>query len=324
MRLQNFERRNRVIAQQFLAARTAAGKEARRLNFGWSNWQFGMEDLAVSADRLSRMGVEYIELHGNRYGADLGYDATEVRTILDDHGLKVSGVCGMVSPDSELSSNRPHITQRAIDYFRRNIDLCAEVGGTYVLFTPGAVGRPQKYDDHEFDRAADAIRILGDHFEQAGVRAALEPVRSAEVSFGHTVDEIKRLIERIDHPAVRYICGDLYHLLAEETHMGEAIVSAGEQMVNLHMADSNRRALGEGVLDLDTVIMSLYAIGYNRADRFCTAEPLGPGGDPYPARFGNPDPAALDERVRTSVNYFREREEEVLGASPEELLGTSA
>jgi sugar phosphate isomerase/epimerase len=226
----------------------------------------------------------------------------------------------MVSPDSELSSNKPHVTQRAIDYFRRNIDLCAELGGDYVLFTPGAVGRPQKYDEHEFDRAADAIRILGDHFAQAGVRAALEPVRAAEVSFAHTVEEVERLIQEIDHPAVQHICGDLYHMLAEEDHIGLAIQHAGDRLTNLHLADSNRRALGKGMLDLDVVIMSLYCIAYNDEKRYCTAEPLGPGGDPYPARFGKPDPAVLDERVRQTVEYFRAREETLLHAPEGELL----
>lgn len=318
MKSQNYESRNRPIVESFIRMRESS--PARRLNLGWSNWQFGMEPLEMSIERLSRLGVDFIELHGNRYGADLGYDSKKLRKITQDHGVHVSGVCGMVSPDCELSSNKPHITQRAIDYFRRNIELCAEAGGSYVLFTPGAVGRPDKYDDHEFERAAEAIRILGDDFQKAGVRAALEPVRAAEVSFGHTIEEIKRLIEHIGHPAIQHICGDLYHILAGETHIGEAILSAGDRMLNLHMADSNRRALGDGVLDLDTVIMSLYVIGYNQADRFCTAEPLGPGGDPYPARFGKPDPSVLDDRVEKTATYFRERELTLLEASDDELL----
>jgi sugar phosphate isomerase/epimerase len=318
MKLQNYESRNQPIVEKFIRLRENLSD--RRLNLGWSNWQFGMESLDKSVERLSRLGVGFIELHGNRYGPDLGYDAKEVRKITQDHGVEVSGVCGMVSPDSELSSNKPHITQRAIDYFRRNIELCAEAGGSYVLFTPGAVGRPDKYDDHEFDRAAEAIRILGDDFQKSGVKAALEPVRAAEVSFGHTIEEIVQLIDRINHPAVQHICGDLYHILAGESHIGEAILAAGQRMVNLHMADSNRRALGDGVLDLDMVIMSLYVIGYNQPDHFCTAEPLGPGGDPYPARFGKPDPRVLEERVQRTATYFRERERVLIQASNEELL----
>ena len=83
-------------------------------------------------------------------------------------------------------------------------------------------------------------------------------------------------------------------------------------MTNLHIADSNRCALGEGSLDLDTLIRALYVIGYNRKGCFVTPEPLGPGGDPYPAMYGKPDKEALDRLVAGTVSYFREREQELL------------
>ena len=102
---------------------------------------------------------------------------------------------------------------------------------------------------------------------------------------------------------------------SEESHIGEAILQAGERLVNLHMADSNRCALGEGSLDLDTIIMALYLVGFNRDGCFVTPEPLGPGGDPYPAMYGNPDKKVLDEMVRKTATCFREREEQVLSAA---------
>ncbi|NLX09964.1 MAG: sugar phosphate isomerase/epimerase, partial [Chloroflexi bacterium] len=181
MKPQKFQQHDREVIQRFLAFRQANPGDLPGLKLSWSNWGFGVEPLEVTAARLQRNNIHYIELHGNRYGPDLGYKTAETKQILDDHGIKVGGICGMVSPESELSSNRPHITQRSIDYFKRNIDLCAELGGTYVLFTPGAVGRPTKYDDMEFFRAVQAIRYLGDYFQQAGVRCAIEPVRAAEV-----------------------------------------------------------------------------------------------------------------------------------------------
>jgi hypothetical protein len=52
--------------------------------------------------------------------------------------------------------------------------------------------------------------------------------------------------------------------------------------------------------------------GHNREGRFVTPEPLGPGSNPYPAMFGNPDPKMLDRLVFNTVNYFREREEQTM------------
>ena len=321
MKEQNYQLKDREVIQAFIRARAEyGGRVEKKLNLSWSNWGFGIEPMEQSVARLAKYNVPYIELHGNRYSPDLGYQTRQTKKILDDHGVRVSGVCGMVSPESELSSNKPHITQRAIDYFRRNIKMCAELGGKYILFAPGAVGRPTPYDDNEFHRAAEAIRILGDDFAAAGIRAAIEPVRSAEVSFCHTFAEAKRLIDMIDHPAVRHIAGDVYHMYTEEDHIGTTILEYGGMMTNLHMADSNRRALGQGSMNLDMILMALHAVGYNNESCFCSAEPLGPGGDPYPQMFGSPEPDVLDRLVRRTAEYFYEREREILAASVDDLV----
>jgi sugar phosphate isomerase/epimerase len=90
-------------------------------------------------------------------------------------------------------------------------------------------------------------------------------------------------------------------------------------LTTLHMADSNRRALGLGSMDLDLILMALYVVGYNNDKCFCSAEPLGPGGDPYPQMFGNPPPELLDSMVEQTARYFYEREELLLSVDPDEL-----
>jgi D-psicose/D-tagatose/L-ribulose 3-epimerase len=313
MNKQNYELKNEKIRSAFLALKQDHPERLkRRLNLSWSNWGFGIEPLADSAARLQQAGISYIELHGNHYGPDLGYKADETLAVLGDHGIKVAGVCGMFSPDNDLSSNRAVHRQAAIDYLKREVLFTAAVGGSYLLVVPAAVGRPQAYDQTEFERSVSTLRSVADLFVQHKVRAAIEPIRSAEVSFVHTVADAQRYIAAVNHPGVRHINGDVYHMQAEEAHIGEAILAAGDQLINLHMADSNRRALGLGALDLDTIIMSLYLIEYNTDGRYVTPEPLGPGGDPYPAMHGKPDRKQLDDMVMQTATYFRKREAELL------------
>ena len=310
MELQNFEKKNQKIKELFLELKAKSpDKLKRRLNLSWSNWGFGIESLVDSAERLRSNVIEYIELHGNRYGDDLGYRPEQVRKIVSDYGITVAGICGMFSPDNDLSSNRGIIRQNAIDYIRRNVDLGRELGVTYMLIVPGAVGRPEKIDDSEFDRSVETIRIVADVFVAADIKAAVEPIRSAEVSFCHTLADAKRYIEEIDHPGVKHINADIYHMLTEEAHPFQSIMEYGELIVNLHMADTNRCALGTGCLDLDTLITALYLKKYNDDRHFITPEPLGPGGDPYPAMYGKEGPRKLDQLVEDTVKYFREREE---------------
>ena len=319
MKPQDFQLKDQAVIERFIEFRRNNPTVERRLNLSWSNWCFGIEPFEQSIARLAKYNVPYVELHGNRYGPDLGYKTDDTRKILDDYGIKVSGVCGMISPESELSSNKPHIRQRAIDYFRRNIDLCAELGGSYILFGPAAVGRPIPYDDQEFHRSAETIRILGDDFQKADVRAGIEPIRTAETSFCHTFEDAKNLIDEVDHPGVQHIAGDAYHMYTEEDHVSGTILEYGHILTNLHMADSNRRALGFGSMDLDLILMALYVVGYNNERCFCSAEPLGPGGDPYLQLYGNPPRELLDNLVEQTARYFYEREEEILSADPDEL-----
>lgn len=311
--MQNFELKNEKIRKAFLELKKNNPERMKqRLNLSWSNWGFGTESLADSADRLQKANINFIELHGNHYGPDLGYNVDETLKILGDHHLKVSGICGMFSEDNDLSSNRAIHRQAAIDYLRREIEFASAVGGAYLLVVPGACGRPHPYDNNEFERSVVSLEIVADLFVKFKVRAAIEPIRSAEVSFIHTIAEAKNYLAAVNHPGVAHINGDVYHMQSEENHIGEAIVAAGDMLVNLHMADSNRRALGDGSLDLDTIIMALYLIGYNSEGRYVTPEPLGPGAEPYPAMYGKPDKAFLDELVFQTANYFREREEALL------------
>lgn len=311
---QNYEYKTEKIRQDFLRyKRENPDKMKRRLKFSWSNWGFGLEEFAVSCERLQRAGISYIELHGNHYGSDLGYNPEEVCRIMDGCGIRPSGVCGMFSADNDLSSNRPVHRQAAIDYIRREAAFTAQVGGKYMLVCPAAVGRSRKYDDSELDRSIDSLSRVADVFVEHGIRAAIEPIRSAETTLVHSIAEAKAYMERLDHPGVQHINGDVYHMLVEESHIGEAILDAGKRLTNLHMADTNRCALGYGSMDIDTIIMALYLLDYNNDEScFVTPEPLGPGGDPYPMRHARTDPAILDQLVFDSVRYFREREEAVL------------
>jgi sugar phosphate isomerase/epimerase len=313
MKPQNYEIKDRNIREAFAQLKKEHPERlTKRLNLSWSNWGFGLEKLSDSCERLQRAGIRTIELHGNHYGPDLGYRPAETKRILADYGIQTCGVCGMFSADNDLSSNRAVHRQAAIDYIRREADFTAEMDGQYMLVCPAAVGRPNKYDDSEWQRSVGTLQIVADVFVKNGVRAAIEPIRAAETSLVHTFAEAKRYIEDVNSPGVKHINDDVYHMLLGESHIGQAIVDAGDMLTNLHMADSNRCALGEGFLDLDTIIMALYLIGYNNDNCFVTPEPLGPGADPYPAMNGRPDPEGMDGLVLQTVNYFRERERAIL------------
>src|SRR5690606_22812895 len=126
------------------------------------------------------------------------------------------------------------VRQRAIDYLKREIEFTAEIGGSYLLVVPAAVGRPQRYDNMEWERSVETLLSVADLFIQHNVKAAIEPIRSAETSIVHTFADALVYINRVDHPGIRYINGDVYHMQVEENHIGQTLVDYGEYLVNLH------------------------------------------------------------------------------------------
>jgi len=319
MKPQNYRVLDQVVVRAFLAVRKNFTASTPRLRLSWSNWSFGTEPLHVSLARLRRYGVGYIELHGNLYGPDLGYKARDVVAALEANDIRVSGVCAMLGPDQCVSSDRPHVRQRAIDYLRRQADFCKDVGGSYLLFGAGAVGLPATRDERELGRAAETIRVVGEYFAEVGVRGTIEPIRQEEVTQIHTLADCVRLLDLIDHPGVKHISGDAYHMLSGEQHVGKAILEYGSRMNNLGLADTNRRGLGQGLLDVDIIEMALYAVGYNVGENYATAEPLAAGASAYSSLHGEPEPAVMDDLVSITASTFHQREAEILNVSDEEL-----
>lgn len=302
---QNYEKRTQRVRNAF-AKKFKSGSPM--LNLSWSNWGFGREPLSKSLARLANAGIKFIELHGNHYTKDQGYDAGNVKKLLNRYHVTAAGICGMFGPENDLSSTSAISRQNAIDYILREIEFGHQLGVKYMLIVPGAVGRPDPYDDYEFERSTDTLRIVADDFLEAGIRAAIEPIRSDEVSFCHSFEDALKYIKTVAHSGVQYINGDLYHMLHHEDDPAMAILKYGRHMVNLHMADTNRNALGTGVYNVDAIISALYAVGYNNPNCFCTCEPLGPGGNVYRAMHGITPEKELDDLVMTTARYWRARE----------------
>lgn len=243
------------------------------------------------------------------YSEDYGYKSKILKKLLDEYGVEVSGICGMCSSECELSSQSPFIRQRSLDYFKRNIEFCNQMGGEYLIFGAGAAGRTRKHDDFEFERAVEAMQIIGDYFIKNNVKGAIEPVRKDEVSICHTFEDALKIIKAVNNEGIKHICGDLYHMIHGESNIGDVLINYKDYLINLHMSDTNRSALGSGMMDLDTAIMALYLIGYNSKRAFCTAEPLALGVDSYAQMYGRTDPEIFDKLVGDSSSYFYKREE---------------
>ncbi len=243
-------------------------------------WIFGNRPLVALAADLFNWGYDGLELSGEPEQ----YDSAAVRQVLRDSGLGVLGVtasCNWPTDARDLANPDPAVRRRAVDHFRRCLDLAREVDAPVIGLIPGAVGRIRPLGDQrdEWNWSVEAVQQIADHAGGVEVKVAVEALNRYETHLVNTAAQALRFVDAVASPIVGVVL-DAYHMNIEEADPAEAIRAAGEKLLGLHVADTNRGGLGEGHLDLRPHISALRTIGYGGSIIVeCTA----PGPDPFRA-----------------------------------------
>ena len=215
-----------------------------------------------------------------------GFDALELsvdpianaKDALRGH-VTVSAICGgyrgwLIDPDADRR-------RTAREDLSLLVDVAGELGcGCVVVPIWGrtrnlpniGTGRTREEDEAIF---VDALSELARRAERAGSRLFIEPINRYQNDVCVTIADALRLRARIGSPAIR-VMGDVFHMNIEEADLGEALLSAGEWLAHLHLADSNRLEPGKGHLDLRPVFTALAHLGY---DGFASFELAALSGD---------------------------------------------
>jgi len=61
------------------------------------------------------------------------------------------------------------------------------------------------------------------------------------------------------------VCLDVYHMNQEEADVLQAFRNAGDRLFDVHVADNNRMAPGQGQLDWAAIVGTLQEVGYDGA-----------------------------------------------------------
>ncbi len=268
------------------------------MKYGVCNWIFGDEPLAETAARLAGFGYDGLELKG-----DLEvYNPSEIKAILDDHGL---AVLSLTPEDVDLPHPDAEVRAKAVDYYLRLLDFAAEVGAPMVG-CHGAVGRirPVSTYEQEYVNYVVGVQRIAARAQELGLRLSIEVLNRYESHLLNTAEEAVRFVEEVGAPNVGILL-DAYHMNIEEEDLGGAIRTAEEHLVLFHAADSNRQAVGRGHTDFLGVMRALKDIGYNGAIIVeCTAS----GPDPFTPVKGAGWRDEVAVYVAESIGRLRELE----------------
>jgi D-psicose/D-tagatose/L-ribulose 3-epimerase len=229
------------------------------------NWMRA-EPVETTIRRLSRYGYDSIEISYDSVA--LGPDApgtVAVRRMLDENGLSCWGSISLMFEGRDLIHADPAVRESSVDYLKRCITMVKELEGQVMSIVPSEVGKiqPMASPEEEWQWAIEGLKGVHDHAQREGVSMALEPLNRFETNFLNRHDQALMLAEEIADDVG--VCLDTYHMNQEEPDIYGAIHNAGPKLYDLHVADNNRMAPGQGALDWEKIVATAKEAGYDGA-----------------------------------------------------------
>ncbi len=219
------------------------------------------DGLAESLEHAARAGFDGVEIFPG-HADDL--NGRELRDLLRKHRLQLAAMgtgAGWLRRKLSLTDPDPHVRMCARDFIGAVIDFAGGFGAPAIL---GSMqGRVADGVSRE-----QALAWLREELDQLGPRAhaldvplLYEPLNRYETNLFNTVDDALGFLPTLRTRNVRLLL-DLFHMNIEETDMAAAVRRAGPVVGHVHFADTNRRAVGMGHLDVGPVARALREVGY--------------------------------------------------------------
>jgi len=188
----------------------------------------------------------------------------EIRKVSADNGLDVSGLHWLLAAPAGLSitSADRAAWQKSVDVLRASVDLCAELGGTYLVHGSPAQRRVASPDDAS--RAEEAWTLAGEQAALAKVAYCIEPLARPDCNFVNTLAEAAEIVRRIGNPSLRIMVDTLAASLMEPEPVADAIrrwMPSG-LVAHVQFNDRNQRGPGQGDDRFAPVVKALRETGY--------------------------------------------------------------
>jgi sugar phosphate isomerase/epimerase len=269
--------------------------------FGVSAWIYGDAPLEETLGRIAAAGYDGVELPGEPDR----WRPADLRRWLGGQGLQAVAFTASCWVDTrrDLAHPDPGVRRVAVEYVRRCLGLAAETGAPLVQMLASAEPRlaPLATRDAEWAWSVAGMQEAAREAERAGVRIAVEPLNRYEGYLVTSTADALAYLAAVDSPWVGMTL-DLFHANIEEPDVPASIVAAGPRLWHVQVADTNRRGLGQGHLDLEAALAALAAIGYGGA---LVVEVMAPGPDPFRALKDAGSPGILDRDIRESLARLR-------------------
>lgn len=267
----------------------------------FTDWNWEQQCRAIA--EIGYTGVEVAPFTLAGHPRELSQaERADLRKTAEDHGLEVIGLHWLLAKTEglHLTTADAAVRRKTADYLRDLTDLCADLGGSLMVF-----GSPQQRSlqpgvsqQQAFDHAVEVFRSVLPKLEERGVDLLMEPLTTKETDFMNTCDQAAELIAVIDHPRFA-LHQDVKAMLGEGEPLPEIIRRHPQITRHFHANDGNLRGPGMGDVDFVPIFSALQETGY---DGWVSVEVF------------DYEPGA-EHTARESLRYMREVEQKITAGS---------
>ena len=232
------------------------------------NWMRA-EPVETTIRRLAKYGYDGIEISYDSVELVPGAPGTAaVRDMLRENNLECVGSISLMFEGRDLVHADASVRESSVDYLKKCITMIKELRdgeGGNMSIVPSEVGKVKAMaePDEEWRWAVEGLKAVREHASAEGVTIAVEPLNRFETNFINRHDQALLLAQEVG-PDVG-VCLDVYHMNMEEADMYQALRNAGDRLFDVHVADNNRMACGQGALEWGRIFDTLREIGYDRS-----------------------------------------------------------
>ncbi len=189
----------------------------------------------------------------------------DIRNACKGAGIEVSGLHWLLAAPAGLSISSAERTvwQKSVDVLRASVEICAELGGTYLVHGSPAQRRVSNVDDAK--RVEEAWTVAAEDARKAGVTYCLEPLARPDCNYVNTLAEASAVVQRIGNPAFK----SMVDTLAAGTMEAESVADAVRRwmptglIAHVQLNDRNKKGPGQGDDRFAPVLQALKDTGYD-------------------------------------------------------------
>ena len=214
----------------------------------------------------------------------------ELRNLLEASGLQAVSLLPTPGggPGFNPASPLPEEREATIRYYNEVIDLASDLGAKKVLYIAGwqifGTSRQQAWD-----RTKNCLDQIASHADKKGITIVVEPTAAA-TNLIETADDAMELMRSVARDNVK-VMFDTLHALYRNEIPADYVRAMRDDLVHIHVSDSNRVIPGEGRVDWIGLMQALNECGY---DGYLTME-IG-----LDSRTADPDQIA-----RTALKFLK-------------------